>query len=63
MVSTRVATEAMNYVETIADLAYMIRANPTDAAVTSHASQIEERALALGQFLRSVTRELQEVGM
>lgn len=63
MVSTRVATEAMNYVETIAELAYIIRANPTDAAVSSHAAQIEERALALGQFLRSVTRELQQVGM
>ena len=62
MVSTRVSHEAMNFVETIAGLAYLIRTDPTDPAVEAHATLIEERALALGQFLRSVTRELKETG-
>ena len=63
MVSTRVATEAMNYVETIADLAYLILNETNDPNARSRAAQIEEHTLALGRFLRSVTRDLKESGL
>ena len=62
MVSTRVAHEAMNYVDTITGLSYLIQTQSEDPEVHAYAKQIEERTLALGAFLRSVTRELKQAG-
>ena len=62
MVSTRVAHEAMNYVETITGLSYLIQVQSEDPEVHAYAKQIEELTLALGAFLRSVNRELKETG-
>lgn len=62
MVSTRVSHEAMDYIETITNLAYLIRNETSDPNARSRAAEIEEHTLALGKFLRSVTRDLKESG-
>lgn len=62
MVSDRVAHEALNYIETIAGLSYLIRTQTADAEVNAYAQQIEEQSLALGMLLRSVTRQLKDAG-
>jgi len=55
MVYSRVSHEAMDFAETIANLACLIRTKPP-ALCQTQACQIEERALALGHFLRSVSK-------
>lgn len=62
MVSTRVSVEAMNYIEAITNLAYLIRIDASDLNIKARAAEIEEHTLALGRFLRSVTRDLKESG-
>jgi hypothetical protein len=62
MVTTRVAHEAMNDIETIAGLSYLIQNQSKDPEVHAYARQIEERTLALGALLRSFLRELKNSG-
>lgn len=58
MVSTRVTHEAMNYIETITGLSYLIQTQTEDPEIHAFAAQIEERTLALAALLRSFTRDL-----
>lgn len=58
MVSSRVCHEAMNRLETISNLAFILREDAPDPQLQQHAAMIEEQALELGRFLRSVTTEL-----
>lgn len=56
VISTRIAREARNYISTIADLAYLIEVDAERPEIKSYAEQIQERALALAQFLDSVRK-------
>jgi hypothetical protein len=63
MISTSISHIALNHVEVIANLAYLIGIESEHPeTVKAHAADLEKEAITLGQFLRSVTRELKESG-
>lgn len=63
MMSTRVLHEGMNYVESIKNLAYLLKAEADNpVSVRAHASQVDDLSMALGSFLHSITSELRESG-
>lgn len=57
MVSTRVAHGALNYLETITGLSYLIQSQSQDPEIQNYASQIQEGSVALALFLRSAAPE------
>lgn len=64
MTPPRDTHEAINSVEVIANLAYLIQLDPADAAAAKvSAAQIEQHAVALGTYIRTLSREAKEVGI